>query len=194
MWNMLSYAVKRRHTLAVVRHQWRRRGRQWLKGKEILLWRVSLNTKKHSTTWWLHLVHSSDRIIAELLERDTSLSFHPRNIHQVAIEMFMIKKELCPSFMQNLYIYNKTTDKFVCPPVHTMHMGLESLLRNFGPILWNNMIPKSIKSIPNINTFRQKLKSWIPKNCLRKLSINFVPGAVRWSFFGPPKVEKMLKR
>ena len=77
--------------------------------------------------------------------------------------------------MQKLFIYNKTKDKFIRPPVHTTHMGLESL-SNFGPVFWNKMVPNSIKNIQNMNLFKQKLKTWIPKNCSCKLCIDYVPG------------------
>ena len=41
----------------------------------------------------------------ELLKNDKSLSFHHRNMHQVAIEMYKMKNELSPPFMKEIFCY-----------------------------------------------------------------------------------------
>ena len=124
----------------------------------------------------LRLVYDDyNSTFVDLLEKDRSLCFHHRNIHQVAIEMFKVKNDLVPPFMSKLFTYNKTNDKFIRPPIHTTHKGIESL-RNFGPIVWNMMIPNSIKSCQNVNVFKEHIKTWVPKNCSCKLCIDYVQG------------------
>ena len=39
----------------------------------------------------------------DLLKKDGSLTFHHRNIHQVAIEMFKAKHDLSPPFMKEIF-------------------------------------------------------------------------------------------
>ena len=43
---------------------------------------------------------------ADLLKRDNSLTFHHRNIHQVAIEMFKVKHDISPPFMKEIFVHN----------------------------------------------------------------------------------------
>ena len=124
----------------------------------------------------LRLVHDDyTSTFADLLEKDGSLSFHNRNIHQVAIEMYKVKNELSPSFMKKLFHHNIKNDKFIRPPSHTTRNGLESL-RNFGPVVWNTMVPNNVKMSPNINIFKERIKNWVPEKCLCKLCIDYVPG------------------
>ena len=64
----------------------------------------------------LRLVYDDyNSTFVDLLEKDRSLCFHHRNIHQVAIEMFKVKNDLVPPFMSKLFTYNKTNDKFIRP-------------------------------------------------------------------------------
>ena len=47
----------------------------------------------------------------ELLDKDNSLCFHHRNIHQVAIEMYKVKNDLSPLFMKEIFCeINRETD------------------------------------------------------------------------------------
>ena len=77
--------------------------------------------------------------------------------------------------MKDLFNYNDTNDKFIRPPVHSTHNGLESL-SSFGPVGWNTMVPNSVKSSQNINIFKERIKSWVPENCPCKLCIDYVAG------------------
>ena len=104
----------------------------------------------------------------ELLIKDKSLSFHHRNIHAVATEMFKVKNNLCPKFIQELFVYNEHTDTFMRPNVRTVKMG-DGSLRIFGPIVWNTMLPEGIKSSPNLSIFKDRIKSWLPDNCKCRL-------------------------
>ncbi len=111
----------------------------------------------------LRLVHIDfTSTFEELLEKDGSLSFHHRNIHCLAIEMYKVRSGLCPQFMAELFTYNGCRNKFMRPNVRTVKMGQGSL-RSFGPIVWNEMLPDRIKSSPNINIFKDRIKSWKPE-------------------------------
>ena len=117
----------------------------------------------------------------DLLKKDGSLTFHHRNIHHVAIEMFKVKHDLSPPFMKE--IFNSTEnvkgtrsgDTFARPNVHSVYKGDQSL-RSFGPIVWNNMLPSKLKMCESLSQFKHSIKSWKPDNCLCRLCKTYVPG------------------
>ena len=82
--------------------------------------------------------------------------------------MFKIKNELCPNILQDVFpkIEFRTTRNasFHRPNVNTVFYG-ENSLRNFGPIVWDTMIPKYMKEIPDIDKFKESIKKWIPVKC-----------------------------
>ena len=86
---------------------------------------------------------------ANLLKRDGSVTIHQRNIQLVAIEMFKVKNDLCPVIMKSLFHLDSTQNPrkdFFRPNVRTEYRGKQSL-RWFGPLVWDIMLPKHIKSI-----------------------------------------------
>ena len=117
----------------------------------------------------------------DLLIRDNSLSFHHRNIHQVAIEMFKVKHDLTPPFMKELFSFKKNDqgtrsgDIFTRPNVDSVKKGDRSL-RSFGPIVWNVMLPESLKNCESLDDFKNKIKAWTPKNCPCELCKIYVQG------------------
>ena len=117
----------------------------------------------------------------DLLIRDNSLSFHHRNIHQVAIEMFKVKHDSRPLFMKGLFSFKKNDqgtrsgDIFTRPNVDSVKKGDRSL-RSFGPIVWNVMLPESLKNCESLDDFKNKIKAWTPKNCPCELCKIYVQG------------------
>ena len=104
------------------------------------------------------------------MKKDNSLSFHHRNIHQVAIEMYKVKHDLCPPFIKEIFSHKENDkgtragDTFERPHVDSVKKGDRSL-RTFGPIVWNNMLPEKLKSCKNLDEFKNSVKSWRPENC-----------------------------
>ena len=118
----------------------------------------------------------------ELLIKDKSVCIHYRNLHQLAIEMYKVKNNLSPPFMQELFTHlgvgcgtRTGGDKFLRPNVDTVHNG-EHSLRSFGPILWNTMLPKKIKDSESLEKFKECIKSWTPENCNCTLCKNYIEG------------------
>ena len=98
----------------------------------------------------------------ELLSKDKSLSFHHRNIHQVAIEVYKSINGLSPPFMSEIFTHHDTLgtrsgDKLVRPNINTVNKGDRSL-NSFGPIVWNTMLPEQLKSCANLATFKHSLR------------------------------------
>ena len=112
----------------------------------------------------------------DLLTEDKSLRFHHRNIHQVAIEMYKFKENLSPVFMKD--IWEVKGDGFVRPNVNSVKKGCRSL-RNFGPILWNNMLPTKYKNCKTVDELKFSIKSWKPENCPCELCNPIVQGLGR---------------
>ena len=117
----------------------------------------------------------------DLLKKDNSLCFHHRNIHQVAIEIFKVKNDLSPPFMKELFSHKenykgtRSGDTFVRPHVDSVKKGDRSL-RNFGPIVWNTMLPDNLKTCKSLDDFKNSIKSWRPDNCTCKLYKTYIQG------------------
>ena len=116
-----------------------------------------------------------------LLKKDNSLTFHHRNIHQVAIEMFKVKHDMSPPFMKEMFSDNenlkgtRSGDTFARPHVYTVKKG-ERSLRSYGPIVWNTMLPEKAKQCSSLEEFKFSIKSWIPENCPCELCRTYVQG------------------
>ena len=112
----------------------------------------------------------------DLLKKDESLVFHHRNIHQLAIEMYKVKYNLSPIFMQELFTHNpaRGKDRFLRPNVKSVTYG-DNSLRVFGPIIWNEMLPENLKSCVSLESFKESIKGWIPTNCKCRLCRTYIP-------------------
>ena len=117
----------------------------------------------------------------ELLKNDKSVSIHHRNIQQVAIEMYKVKNDLSPPFMKEIFNHvgightTRMGDKFFRPNVEKVNKG-EHSLRNYGPVLWNTMLPEKIKNCSNLGEFKNYIKSWVPEYCPCTLCKTYVNG------------------
>ena len=116
-----------------------------------------------------------------LLKKDGSLTFHHRNIHQVAIEMFKVRHDLSPPFMKEIFTHNENSagtrsgDTFVRPKIESVKKGDRSL-RSYGPIVWNTMLPEKLKECSSLDEFKFAIKSWIPENCTCELCKTYIQG------------------
>ena len=130
----------------------------------------------------LRLVYNDYRTpFEELLKNDKSVSIHHRNIHNVAIEMYKVKNKLSPPFIQEIFEhkgFGRTTrmgDKFTRPQINKVNKG-ENSLRNFGPVVWNSILPEKLKICSSLSEFKNLIKSWIPDKCPCRLCKHYVKG------------------
>ena len=117
-----------------------------------------------------------------LLIKDKSVTIHHRNIQYVATEMYKVINDLSPPLINDLFekgeIMGPTTrlgSVFVRPKINTVYKG-ENSLRNFGPIVWNNMLPDKLKAHSSLIKFKKAIKSWVPENCPCRLCKTYIKG------------------
>jgi hypothetical protein len=116
--------------------------------------------------------------VEELLEKDGSVTIHHRNIRLLATEMFKATKGLGPEIMRDIFVLNKNPRReraFHIPSVKTEHMGKNSI-RYFGPIVWDDMLPKKFKSIQTLEKFKIEINKWVPTNCSCHLCKEYIAG------------------
>ena len=64
---------------------------------------------------------------------------------------------------------------FFRPNVNKVFKG-EGSLRSFGPIVWNDMLPKELKTISILEDFKAEMKNWVPKHCPCRLCKVYLNG------------------
>ena len=115
---------------------------------------------------------------AELLKRDGSVTIHQRNIQLVAITMFGVVRKLGPDIVRDLFVLDLDTRNdrtFLRPNVNTVYNG-ENSIRYFGPIVWDEMLPRKFKSIKTLEKFKDDIREWVPTNCPCSLCREYVGG------------------
>ena len=100
---------------------------------------------------------------------DCTFNVHHRNLQKLAIEMYKVKNELSPYFIQQIFQpmhshYNlRSESDFRLSNIKTVHYGSDTI-SYMGPKIWN-MIPSYIKNSANLLEFKTKIKLWLPKGC-----------------------------
>jgi hypothetical protein len=126
-----------------------------------------------------------DSTFAELLDKDNAVTVHQRNIQLVAIEMFKATKELGPNIVRDLFKFNQNSRSdatFSRPNVNNKTTG-ENTIRYFGPIVWDEMLPKEYKIIETLVKFKTAIRKWRPENCPCSLCGEYIHGVGRVTTF-----------
>ena len=127
----------------------------------------------------LRLVYNDSTLsFEELLSLDESFTIHDRNLQKLATEMFKIKNNLSPIFMNNVFPvstnpYNlRNAPEFDTSNVHTVHNGTETISFR-GPKTWS-LVPQEIKNSKSIIEFKNKIRYWKPVGCMCRLCKTFI--------------------
>ena len=130
--------------------------------------RIIYNDKKSSFT--------------ELLNKDTSVSIHIRNIQRFQIEMFRFYKGLSLPLMNNIFKlklenpYNlRQVSEFSRPMGKSVYHGTGSI-SYLGPKIWV-ILPDKLKNIGNLEHFKKQVKTWKPDNCPSRLCKVYIESA-----------------
>ena len=93
--------------------------------------------------------------------------------------MYKIVNDLCTPIMKELVGDRRKTATrsgltFIKPKVNTVYKG-DNSFRNFGPRVWDEMLPSKYKSLSSLKEFKDAIKSWKPHNCPCRLCKQFIP-------------------
>ena len=115
----------------------------------------------------LRLEHQNNNLpLAELLEKNNSVTIHQRNLQVLATEIFKVKNDLDSEIMKELFnlqnpSYNfcqQTT--FKRRKVNTTHYGIQSVMY-LRQKIWD-MVPNDTKNRDLLNNFKMYIKSSKP--------------------------------
>ena len=117
----------------------------------------------------------------ELLNKDSSVSIHIRNIQRLAIELLKFYNVLSPPLMNNIFNlreenpYNlRHVSEFSRPMINSVYHGTESI-SFLGPKIWD-ILPEKLKNIVTLEVFKKEIKIWKPDNCPCRLCKVFIEG------------------
>ena len=97
-----------------------------------------------------------------LLEKDSSVSIHYRNIQCLAIEIYTVTNGLSPPVARYFYTKNSHSSnlrlncQFSRPLVRSAFHGTKSI-SYLGPPIWG-ILHDSYKNLPNFSVFKNKIK------------------------------------
>ena len=105
------------------------------------------------------------------LKKDNSVSIHHRIIQALAAEIFKVKNN-APEIMKELFApkmspYDLRNNSFKRRRVNSVWHGSESV-SYLGPKIWD-LVPNEIKKSESLNTFKFKIKRWVPEGCLWRI-------------------------
>ena len=128
----------------------------------------------------LRIVYNdNDSTFEELLSISGSVRIHHRNIQQLATEIYKALYNLSSTLMKELFQTKKTKydlrkgNTLVSRNVKTVYYGIDSI-SHLGPKLWNQ-VPMDIKNSGSLNSFKSKIKLWIPRDCPCRICKIYIP-------------------
>ena len=123
----------------------------------------------------LRLIYNHKRSsFKDLLEKDSSVSLHHKNLQAPVIEMFKVHTKTSSEVIQEVfevkeqgnYNLQNQTD-FVIPWVKSVNDGLESMQLSGSKI--RERLPNDLKNKESVDRFKTAIKRWKPESCPSRL-------------------------
>ena len=105
----------------------------------------------------------------ELLNKDSSVPIHHRNLQVLVTELYKVKSNMAPEILNEIFqnrtsSYNLgTNSSFAVRPVHSVYHGTESL--SFLGSKIRELVPEDAKQSESLEIFKEKIKQWVPSRC-----------------------------
>ena len=115
----------------------------------------------------------------DLLLKDNSVTIHHKNLQVLATEIFKFIHGYLPRLMESIFKLNdnhynlRSGLSLQNRNLKTVKYG-ENSISYLAPKIWN-LVPENIKSCPTIESFKNKIKSWIPEKCPCRLCRTYIP-------------------
>ena len=118
-----------------------------------------------------------------LLEKDSSVSIHERNVQIFATEMYTISNNFSPPHMnqsleiRNEHLYNiRQNNQFSRPLVKSVYHGAKSL-SYLGPKIWD-ILPNIYKNVDGLGKFKKTIKNGNLRIVFVEFSRSTLPGFI----------------
>ena len=118
----------------------------------------------------LRIVYRDNTLSFEsLLEKSGSVKIHYRNLQFLAVEIYKALNNLSSLLMSELFQikdmkFNLRNGKtLVSSNIKTVNYGKQSI-SYLAPIIWSQ-VPEEIRNSESVNSFKNKIKKWIPDSC-----------------------------
>ena len=119
----------------------------------------------------LRIVYNDKQFsFTKLLNKDSSVLIHIRNIKRLANEIFRFCNGLSLPLMNNIFklkVENpdnlRQVSEFSRPIIKSVYHGTESI-SYLGPKKWD-IVPEKLKNIDSLELFKKEIKTWKPDNC-----------------------------
>ena len=114
-----------------------------------------------------------------LLRKDGSVTIHHKNLQLLATEIYKVIHGIAPKIMNEIIqvkeskINLRSDTIFKEKKISTTYYGQQSI-SYFAPRIWK-LVPNNIKESPTIESFKQKIRNWIPECCPCRLCKVYIP-------------------
>ena len=104
-----------------------------------------------------------------LLEKSGSVKIHYRNLQYLAVEIYKALNNLSSPLMSELFRvknmkYNLRNGSIPVSSNSKTECYGKGCISYLATIIWNQ-VPEEIKNSKSVNSFKKKIKQWIPENC-----------------------------
>ena len=109
----------------------------------------------------------------ELLQHNRSASIHHKNIQTLTTAVYKVMNNICPPIMETFFCFRENRynirkfQEIRQQKARTIRYSLETALYR-APQLWS-LVSADLKSLPNVNLFKSKIKHWECTECPCKL-------------------------